>query len=140
MGQSHLDPAGPAQQLVAEGFRAFVAITQQWQLSSDERLALLGHISALDYATFLRQAKAGQNPRLNNQTLMRISLVLAIWKQLSQLFPDSEAMLEWLYTENAGAIFGEFSPQQLLLSGDLADLGAILHHLTTWHSGVATES
>lgn len=97
----HRDPqvrrrmSGPA-------MRAFFSIGAAWQLPVEEQRALLGWPAA---STFFKY-KAGQVSTLSYDMLMRISLVLGIYKALHILYPEPDLADKWIRLPNSNPLFG----------------------------------
>jgi hypothetical protein len=82
--------------------RTFLNVARAWLLSNDEARALLGWPPE---STFYKY-KAGQVGVLPYDMLMRISLVLGIYKALHILYPEPELADRWTKLPNNNALFG----------------------------------
>ena len=95
------DPA-VRRQMSGPAMRAFVNVAQKWELGNEEARALLGWPPD---STFYKY-KAGQIGMLSYDMLMRISLVLGIYKALHILYPDPALADRWVKLPNSNALFG----------------------------------
>jgi len=82
--------------------RTFSNIAAIWQLSTEEQRALLGWPPE---STFFKY-KSGQVSALPFDMLMRISLVLGIYKSLHILYPEPDLADRWIRLPNNNPIFG----------------------------------
>ena len=82
--------------------RTFLHVADAWELTNEEQRALLGWPPE---STFFKY-KAGQITTLSYDMLMRISLVLGIYKNLHILYPDPALADRWLRLPNSNALFG----------------------------------
>jgi hypothetical protein len=82
--------------------RTFFNVAEAWQLSSAEQRALLGWPPE---STFFKY-KAGDAGTLSFDVLMRISLVLGIYKDLHILYPEPGLANRWIKLPNNNPLFG----------------------------------
>lgn len=109
--------AVPAKASIA--LRAFFAMAQHWQLSTDEARTLLGMPAR---ATFF-EWKGGRIARVPHDVIRRISWLLGIWKALQILFPQPERADAWLRRPNT--LLGGQTALQRMLAGDVTDLAEV---------------
>ena len=95
--------------------RTFFNVAAAWQLSTAEQRALLGWPAE---STFFKY-KSGQTPTLPYDTLMRISLVLGIYKDLHILYPEPELADRWVRLPNNNPMFGGKPALALLTEGGM---------------------
>jgi hypothetical protein len=107
------------------GLRAFARIAEAWGLSVAEQLKLLGIGSRSTYFKWRRE----QTPRLQQDTLERLSYLLGIYKSLQILLPDPRAADEWVRKPNSAPPFGGRSALDRMLSGQVADLYVVRQYL-----------
>jgi hypothetical protein len=88
--------------LSAPAMRSFVNIARLWGLSNDEQRALLGWPPESTFYNY----KAGKVTILNYDTLIRISLVLGIYKDLQILYPEPGLADGWVRLPNSNPMFG----------------------------------
>ena len=93
--------------------RAFFNITSAWDGSVREQIALLGHPPASTYHKY----KSGQVGRLPYDMLIRISLVLGIYKALHILYPDAALADRWVKLPNGNPLFGGHPELDLMAGG-----------------------
>lgn len=122
----HRDLAGPA-------LRAFFRIAEQWRLSVDEQIRLLGDPARSTYFKWKKEAPA----QLPKDTLERISYILGIYKALQILLPDPEAADAWVRRPNRAPLFGGRSALERMLSGNVADLYVVRQYLDAQLGGWA---
>jgi hypothetical protein len=82
--------------------RAFLNIAEAWQLSNEVARGLLGWPPE---STFFKY-KAGEPGVLSFDTLMRISLVIGIYKDLHILYPEEGLADRWVSLPNNNPLFG----------------------------------
>lgn len=89
-------------QMSGPALRTFFNIAAAWQLDTEEQRALLGWPPE---STFFKY-KGGQAGPLPYDMLMRISLVLGIYKDLRILYPEHGLADRWLKLPNSNPLFG----------------------------------
>ena len=82
--------------------RTFLNVADAWKLSIEEQRGLLGWPPE---STFYKY-KAGQVGTLPYDMLLRISLVLAIFKDLRILYPERDLADRWVQLPNSNPLFG----------------------------------
>src|SRR5580693_6133581 len=83
------DPA-ERERLGGPGLRSFAAISERWGLAEVQRLSVLGFPGRSTYHQWLAKARSGGKVLLPVDTLLRISAVLGIHKDLRALFGREE--------------------------------------------------
>jgi hypothetical protein len=119
--------------LSGPGLRTFFRIAEQWGLSVEEQMRLLGLTARSTYFKWKRDP----NVTLSRDTLERISYVLGIYKALQILLPDPRAADEWVKRPNAATPFGGRSALDRMLSGQVADLFIVRQYLDAQRGGWA---
>ncbi len=89
-------------QMSAAAMRTFLNIATSWELSVKEQQGLLGWPPD---STFYKY-KAGQVGTLPFDSLIRISLVLGIYKALHILYPEPDLANRWVKLPNSNELFG----------------------------------
>jgi hypothetical protein len=89
-------------QMSGPAVRAFLNVAEAWNLSNEAQRALLGWPAE---STFFKY-KAGEIGTLSFDMLMRISLVLGIYKDLHILYPEPDLADRWVSLPNNNALFG----------------------------------
>jgi hypothetical protein len=98
--------------------RAVFSIGAAWQLQAEEQRALLGWPAA---STFFKY-KAGHVSTLPYDMLMRISLVLGIYKDLHILYPEPDLANRWVRLPNSNPLFGGQPALSLMTGGGIDGL------------------
>src|SRR5215470_7096448 len=95
--------------------RAFFCVAEAWRLTNDEQRALLGWPAE---STFYKY-KTGEVGALAFDTLMRISLLLGIYKDLHILYPDDDLADRWIRLPNSNPLFGGRPALALMTEGGM---------------------
>ncbi len=101
--------------LSAPALRGFFKIAEVWQLTGDQQRALLGWPPE---STFYKY-KSGQAGTLSFDMLIRISLLLGIYKDLHILYPDRDLADGWLHLPNSNPLFGGRPALALMTEGGI---------------------
>jgi hypothetical protein len=113
----------------AAGLTAFFSIAEEWGLTTEQQMTLLGSPGR---TTFF-QWKRNQRGNLSRDTLDRLSYMLGIYKNLHILFsPDH--VRQWLTNTNDNPIFNQQSPMEYMLGGSLMSLADVRRYLD-WARG-----
>lgn len=88
--------------LSGPAIRTFLNVADAWKLSTEEQRGLLGWPPE---STFYKY-KAGQVGTLPYDMLLRISLVLGIFKDLRILYPERDLADRWVHLPNSNPLFG----------------------------------
>lgn len=121
-----------AAQMAAAGLRAFARIAEQWGLSVDEQLKLLG---SPPRSTYFAWRKHPDKAVLSRDTLERLSYLLGIYKALQILLPDPAAADAWVRRPNAAPLFAGRSALDRMLAGNVSDLSAVRQYLDAVRGG-----
>jgi hypothetical protein len=111
------DPA-VRRQMSGPALRTFFNVASAWQLNTEEQRALLGWPPE---STFFKY-KSGQIGTLSYDTLIRISLVLGIYKDLGILYPEPELAHRWVKLPNSNPLFGGRPALDVMTNGDIDGL------------------
>ncbi len=95
--------------------RAFFNVAGAWQLNTEEQRGLLGWPAESTYFKY----KAGQVSTLPYDMLMRISLVLGVYKSLHILYPDPDLADRWVKLPNSNSMFGGKPALALMTEGGM---------------------
>jgi hypothetical protein len=98
--------------------RSFFQIAEVWKLTNEQQRALLGWPPA---STFFKY-KAGQVATLPFDMLMRISLLLGIYKGLHILYPEAGLAERWIHLPNSNPLFGGSPALTLMTEGGIDGL------------------
>lgn len=115
LAASQRSDAKVRKQLSGPALRSFWNIASAWQLNTEEQRALLGWPPE---STFFKY-KAGQVGTLPFDMLMRISLVLGIYKNLCILYPEQELANRWIKLPNSNPLFGGKAALALMAEGGI---------------------
>ena len=120
-------------QMAGPGVRAFFRITDAWQLTDPQRLALLGH--SIVRSTLLTWKE--QPPRtLSVDQIQRLSYVLGIYEGLERVFRRAPDMaLRWLQSARAEHPFNGKSALEYILDGGLLELAAVRQYVDHVNGG-----
>lgn len=121
-----------ADRMAAAGLRAFGRIAQQWGLSVEEQLRLLGDPPR---STFYAWRKTPESAQLSRDTLERLSYLLGIYKALQILLPDPAAADAWVRKPNDAPGFGGRSALDRMMAGSIADLHYVRRYLDAARGG-----
>ena len=116
--------------------RAFAAIAERWKLSEAQRLSILGFPGRSTYHYWLAKARKQKEVLLPVDTLLRLSAVLGIHKNLRILFARADEDVAWLTNPNDAAVFGGQPPLNLVTSGTQDGLMLVRRYLDAWRGGV----
>src|SRR5215510_16406658 len=105
-------------QLSGPAMRTFLNIADTWKLTGEEQRAVLGWPPE---STFYKY-KAGQVATLPYDMLMRISLVLGIYKGLHILYPEPSLADSWVRLPNTNPLFGGRPALSLMIEGGMDGL------------------
>ncbi len=121
--------------LSGPGLRAFAKIADLWGLDEAQRNATLGDPDQSTYRNWVVRASAVDAVTLPQDTLMRISATLGIYKALQCLFGDHVQALEWLQSPHRGASFQGNSPLHLIVHGGQDGMMTVRRYLDGWCEG-----
>lgn len=114
---SRRDP-GVRRRMSGPAMRTFCNVAAAWQLSTEEQRGLLGWPAE---STFFKY-KADQVSMLSYDMLIRISLVLGIYKNLHILYPERELADRWVKLPNSNPMFGGQPALTLMMEGGMDGL------------------
>ncbi|MBL4836840.1 MAG: DUF2384 domain-containing protein [Kordiimonadaceae bacterium] len=101
--------------------KAFVRMMDAWDMSVDQRCAILGDIPRQTYHKWAR----GDVSKLSRDQLERIGIALGIYKGLNLLFNDEGGRLRWFKSLNHDYAFRGKSPAERMTEGGMHDLYAV---------------
>ncbi len=102
----------------APAIRTFLNIAEAWKLSVEQQLGLLGWPAESTYFKY----KAGQVGILPYDTLIRISLVVGIYKALHILYPEPALADAWVKLPNSNTLFAGRPALALMIDGGMDGL------------------
>lgn len=118
--------------LSGPGIRAFFRIGQEWGLSVEEQMDLLGMDSRSTYFSW----KRAQDAHLSRDQIERVSHILGIYKALRTLFPSDAQARAWVKRPNLAPLF-EGRPALEVMRQGLRDLFAVRAYLDAQRGGWA---
>jgi Protein of unknown function (DUF2384) len=119
------------QRLSASAIKAFVNISEKWNLTEAQARGLLGGIAS---STFHAWKTAPRGKRLDQDTLMRISLVIGIYKALHIYFGKLWAD-RWVGLANRGPMFAGQTPLDYMLRHGQPGMMQVRRTLDSWRGG-----
>jgi len=105
-------------QMSGPAMRSFLLLAQAWGLTVEEQRGLLGWPPE---STFYKY-KAGQVGVLTYDMLIRISLLLGIYKDLHILYPEADLADRWVKLPNSNPLFGGRPALVLMTEGGMDGL------------------
>jgi Protein of unknown function (DUF2384) len=119
------------QRLSASAMKAFLKIARRWALSEAQARGLLGGIASSTFHSW----KVGRFGRsLDQDTLMRISLIIGIFKALNIYFGKPWAD-RWVVLANRGPMFAGQTPIDYMLRHGQPGMVQIRRMLDAWRGG-----
>ncbi|HEY0396306.1 MAG TPA: antitoxin Xre-like helix-turn-helix domain-containing protein [Candidatus Elarobacter sp.] len=119
----------PVRKQAATAIRAFFRIAELWKLSRAQSATLL---AASDRSVDRWKGNA-ESAELTRDQLERISYVLGIYAGLHAILAESPLADTWVHRANAD--FGDGSPLQRMLAGNVGDLAYVRHYVDEWRVG-----
>jgi hypothetical protein len=114
--QTAFEPAS-RRRLSGPALRTFLAVADLWDLSEDERRAILGFPPRSTFHTWAKAAREHRDITLDVDVLTRISAVLGIHQALQILNAKEPDGLAWLRRPHRALVFGGRPPLELITSG-----------------------
>ena len=106
--------------------RTVIQILKVWNLTDAQSAQLLG-VSEKEFLTWKVAAPAEYD--LPQETVLRVSYVLGIYKALHTIIPDTLLADSWIQHPNTGSIFGGATPLTHLLQGGIEELEVVRGYL-----------
>ena len=111
--------------------KAFVKITEKWSLTEAQSRGLLGGIAS---STFHAWKANPRGRKLDQATLMRVSLVIGIYKALQIYFGKPWAD-RWVTLANRGPLFSGQAPVEYMLRQGQPGMMQVRRALDSWRGG-----
>jgi hypothetical protein len=124
------DPTERAR-LSKSAIQAFVNIAEKWTLPETQARGLLGGVASSTYHSW-KTRPAGK--RLDQDTLMRISLVIGIYKALHIYF-EAQWADRWPVLGNRGPMFQGQPPIDYMIHEGQPGIVQVRRMLDTWRGG-----
>jgi hypothetical protein len=127
------DLADPAERerLSASAIKGFVNIANKWGLSEVQSRELLGGLAS---STFHSWKSKPEGKKLGQDTLMRISLLIGVYKALHIYFGEQWAD-RWVTLENRGPLFAGQSPIDYMVRHGQPGMVQVRRMLDSWRVG-----
>ncbi|MGD0830325.1 MAG: MbcA/ParS/Xre antitoxin family protein [Terracidiphilus sp.] len=117
--------------LSSSGIKAFVTIAGRWGLNEMQSRGLLGGVAS---STFHTWKSSPEDKRLDQDTLMRISLVVGIYKALNIYFGKPWAD-RWVTLENRGRLFAGGAPIDYMIRHGQPGIVEVRRLVDAWRGG-----
>jgi hypothetical protein len=127
----NLANAAERERLSSSAIKAFVQIAGKWGLGEVQARGLLGGIAS---STFHAWKTEPRTKKLDQDTLMRISLVIGIYKALNIYFGKPWAD-RWVTLANRGPMFAGQAPIDYMLRHGQPGMIQLRRMLDTWRGG-----
>lgn len=126
-----LTDAAMRERLSGSAIRAFLRIAEKWGLAEAQARGLLGGIAS---STFHAWKSQPEKQRLTQDALLRISLVLGIYKALHIYFGEEWAD-RWVTLGNRGNLFGGAAPIEYMIRQGQPGMFQVRRMLDAWRGG-----
>lgn len=117
-------------QLSAAAIRAFLNITRKWKLTEEQSRVLLGGLASSTFHSW----RANPERTLDQDTLMRVSLLIGIYKALHIYFGKPWAD-RWITLVNRGSLFAGRTPIAFMMQRGQPGMLEVRRMLDTWRGG-----
>ncbi len=119
------------ERLSGSALRAFLKIARKWGLAEPQVRGLLGGIAS---STFHAWKSAPNKQKLTQDVLLRISLVIGIYKALHIYFGEEWAD-RWVTLGNRGAMFAGNAPIEFMIRQGQPGMFQVRRMLDSWRGG-----
>lgn len=126
-----LTDAAERERLSPTAIRAFLNICEKWNLTEPQCRALLGGIASSTFHAWKADPEA---QKLGQDTLIRISLVIGIYKALHIYFSKAWAD-RWIRLGNRGALFAGRAPIDFMIRHGQPGMLDVRRMLDAWRGG-----
>jgi len=126
-----LTDAAERERLSPNAIRGFLNICDKWNLTEVQSRALLGGIASSTFHVW-RTDPASQ--KLSQDTLVRISLVIGIYKALHIYFSKAWAD-RWIHLANRGPMFAGRPPIEFMIRHGQPGMLEVRRMLDAWRGG-----
>jgi hypothetical protein len=128
---SDLSNGAERERLSTSAIKVFVNIAEKWGLTEVQARGLLGGLAS---STFHAWKTEPRGKKLDQDTLMRISLVIGIYKALNIYFGTPWAD-RWVVLANRGPMFAGQTPIDYMLRHGQPGMVQVRRMLDTWRGG-----
>ena len=126
-----LTDATERERLSPSAIRAFINICEKWGLTETQTRALLGGIASSTFHAWKTDPEA---QKLSQDTLVRISLVIGIYKALHIYFSQAWAD-RWIRLANRGPVFAGRAPIEFMVRHGQPGMLEVRRMLDAWRGG-----
>jgi hypothetical protein len=126
-----LTDAAERERLSSSAMKAFVRIAGKWGLNEAQARGLLGGVAS---STFHAWKTRPRGKKLDQDTLMRISLIIGIYKALNIYFGPQWAD-RWVVLANRGPMFAGHAPIDYMLRHGQPGMLEVRRMLDAWRGG-----
>lgn len=119
------------EQLSGTAIKAFIKVAAQWGLTEPQARGLLGGIASSTFHAWKTEPK---RQRLTQDTLLRISLVIGIYKALHIYFGEEWAD-RWVTLGNRGPMFAGSAPIEYMIRQGQPGMLQVRRMLDAWRGG-----
>ena len=126
-----LTDAKVREQLSGSAIKAFVKIAAKWDLTESQARGLLGGIAS---STFHAWKSEPGKQKLSQDTLLRISLMIGIYKALHNYFGEKWAD-RWVTLGNRASMFAGGAPVEYMIRQGQPGMLQVRRMLDAWRGG-----
>jgi hypothetical protein len=119
------------EQLSGSAIKGFVKIAGKWGLTESQSRGLLGGIASSTFHTWKSEPN---KQKLTQDTLLRISLVIGIYKALHIYFGEKWAD-RWVTLGNRGSMFAGSAPIEYMIRQGQPGMFQVRRMLDAWRGG-----
>jgi hypothetical protein len=119
------------ERLSSSAIKGFVKIAGEWGLTESQARGLLGGIASSTFHAWKSEPRA---QKLSQDTLLRISLVIGIYKALHIYFGEDWADL-WVTLGNRGSMFNGTAPIEYMIRQGQPGMSQVRRMLDAWRGG-----
>ena len=119
------------EQLSGSAIKAFIKIAAKWDLNESQARGLLGGIAS---STFHAWKSEPGKQKLSQDTLLRISLVIGIYKALHIYFGEKWAD-RWVTLGNRASMFAGGAPVEYMIRQGQPGMLQVRRMLDAWRGG-----
>jgi hypothetical protein len=117
--------------LSRSALKGFIKVAEKWGLTESQARGLLGGIAS---STFHAWKTDPAKQKLTQDVLMRISLVIGIYKALQICFGEEWAN-RWVTLGNRGPMFGGSAPIDYMIAQGQPGMAQVRRMLDGWRGG-----
>ncbi len=114
------------QKKATTALQVFFGITNLWELSEEQEIILLGNPDKHQFVAWKNNMSASE---LSEETLVRISHLMAIHKYLHTLLPSKNYAYRWVKKINNAPLFKGDTALSYMLRGNLSDIVDVRNYL-----------